>query len=95
MSIYHQILGIDENASAEEVKQSYRTLCKKYHPDLSNDESIRKMALINEAYDTLYKKNEKDIEKKDGNQKTASNVPTVYKDQAYAFYRKGITLGGL
>ena len=35
MKNYHFILGIDRNASSEEIKQAYRTLAKKYHPDLN------------------------------------------------------------
>ena len=31
---YYQILGIDEQATEEQVKQAYRKLAKQYHPDL-------------------------------------------------------------
>lgn len=32
-SKYYQILGLKDNATEQEIKQAYRTLAKKYHPD--------------------------------------------------------------
>ncbi len=52
---YYKILGIDVNASTEEVKRAYLGLARKYHPDRNPDrEDIgRKFAEVNEAYKTL------------------------------------------
>lgn len=36
---YYQILGIDEQATEEQVKQAYRKLAKQYHPDLHPDDA--------------------------------------------------------
>ena len=52
---YYKILGISKEASAEEVKQAYRKLARKYHPDVNpNDASAqRKFQEINEANEVL------------------------------------------
>jgi DnaJ-class molecular chaperone len=90
MSIYHQILGVSENASDAEIKTKYHDLCKKYHPDISDNESIDKMALINEAYSYLVK-SKKYANKNESIIFEGNNTNVVkYKDQAYAFYRQGI-----
>ncbi len=52
---YYNILGVAKDASQDEIKGAYRTLAKKYHPDLHpNDENCsHKFKEINEAYETL------------------------------------------
>lgn len=52
---YYSILGVDENASEEEIKQAYRRLAKRYHPDKNrgDKEAERRFKEINEAYEVL------------------------------------------
>lgn len=53
---YYEILNIKQNATAKEIKNAYRILAKKYHPDTySGNKKIaeEKMKKINEAYDVL------------------------------------------
>ncbi len=51
---YYEILGIEENATPEQIKFAYRSLAKKYHPDV-NDASNANVffRLIQEAYEIL------------------------------------------
>jgi DnaJ-class molecular chaperone len=56
MANYYQILEVEENASAETIKASYRRLAKIYHPDMNivkKDFAEVQMKLINQAYDVL------------------------------------------
>jgi curved DNA-binding protein len=52
---YYKILGLGKNASAEDIKKSYRKLARKFHPDLNpNDkEANKKFQQINEANEVL------------------------------------------
>lgn len=51
---YYSILGVDKNASDDEIKSAYRRLAKKYHPDLNKtEEAANKFKEINEAYEVL------------------------------------------
>ena len=51
----YKILGLEKDASADDIKKAYRHMAKIYHPDLHpNDPDIHeKMNAINEAYDML------------------------------------------
>ena len=52
---YYEVLGLSKGAGEAEIKKAYRTLAKKYHPDLNpgNAEAEAKFKEINEAYDVL------------------------------------------
>ncbi len=50
----YETLGVSENASADEIKKSYRKLARKYHPDINKEESaVEKFKEINAAYEVL------------------------------------------
>lgn len=51
---YYQILGIPRTASEEDVKQAYRKLARKYHPDVSKEaDAEQRFKDLNEANDVL------------------------------------------
>ena len=52
---YYEVLGVSKGASAEEIKKAYRSLAKKYHPDMNpgDKEAEAKFKEANEAYDVL------------------------------------------
>ena len=64
MKNYYEILEVDRNASKEIIEKAYKTLAKKYHPDVQeqNQKKIaeEKMKLINEAYSVLSDENQKE-----------------------------------
>lgn len=51
---YYDVLGIQKGATEEEIKKAYRSLAKKYHPDVSKENNAEeKFKEVQEAYDTL------------------------------------------
>jgi curved DNA-binding protein len=52
---YYKVLGIDKTATSKEIKNAYRKLARKYHPDLNpNDKDAKKnFQQINEANEVL------------------------------------------
>lgn len=51
----YQVLGVPRDADEAQIKDAYRTLAKRYHPDLHPDDpnAARRMNEINEAYDQI------------------------------------------
>ena len=52
---YYEVLGVEKNASAADIKKAYRRLAMKYHPDRNqgDKEAEEKFKEIGEAYEVL------------------------------------------
>ena len=64
MSDPYSILGVDRNASDEEIKKAYRKLSRKYHPDANinnphKDEAEAKFKEVQQAYQQIMDERER------------------------------------
>ncbi len=53
MKDYYEILGVDKNASASDIKKAYRKLSKLHHPDANDSSDDEEFKKISEAYNVL------------------------------------------
>jgi molecular chaperone DnaJ len=67
---YYETLEVDKTATQDEIKKSYRELCKRYHPDKHNGdkEAEEKFKKITEAYNVL-----SDVKKRENYDNPESN----------------------
>ena len=51
---FYEVLGVSRSASAKEIRQAFRKLARKHHPDVSKDKGAEaKFKEVNEAYEVL------------------------------------------
>ncbi len=87
---YYSALGVERNASEDDIRRAYRKLARKYHPDVSKESDAEKrMRDVNEAYDVL-----RDKEKREAYDNLAAGVspdggfqPPPGWDQGFEFHR--------
>jgi DnaJ-class molecular chaperone len=77
---YYRILGVDKGAEPKTIKEAYRELAFKYHPDRNekNPESAEMMKAVNEAYAVL-----SDVEKR----RTYDAMRNRFGENAYGQFR--------
>jgi DnaJ-class molecular chaperone len=82
---YYQILGIPRDANDEQIKQAYRNLAKKYHPDVNigkteiYEPSADKFRELSEAYSVLSNK----ILRLDYDTKMRMHPEAIYNAERY------------
>jgi curved DNA-binding protein CbpA len=98
---YYRALELNNNASLDEIRKSFRTLALKYHPDKNKNEgSKEKFMKIVEAYEVLSdangKKNydESITIKKNTAEYDFSWTPSADFDKVYSYSRIKSTYGG-
>jgi DnaJ-class molecular chaperone len=81
---YYQILGVDDGAEAKKIKEAYRGLAFKYHPDRNekNPGSAEMMKSVNEAYAVL-----SNVEKR----RAYDAMRNRFGDNAYGQFRNTYT----
>lgn len=83
---YYSILGVDKDASDDDIKKAYRKLAIKYHPDKNKDKDTEEdFRSITEAYETL--KDPSKRRKYDYMQGTTINFSDVFTNSHFDFSR--------
>ena len=81
---YYDVLGVEKTAGAHEIKEAYRNLAFRYHPDRNHSDSdaMEKMKAVNEAYAVLSNRDKK---------KEYDAMRQQFGNSAYSQFRKTYT----
>lgn len=81
---YYEILGVDREADAKKIKEAYRELAFKYHPDRNekNPDSAEMMKQVNEAYAVLSNQEKR---------RAYDGMRNRFGDNAYGQFRNAYT----
>jgi len=88
---YYIVLGISRGADLKKIKKAYRTVAKKYHPDISQSkECAEKFLEIREAYETLgdeakRKKYDEELIKQ-GSELRITKIPDIIESRKSPFH---------
>jgi curved DNA-binding protein CbpA len=84
----HEVLGVERNASREEVKRAYRQKVKQYHPDRCDREDAEEIfKRIKEAYEQLYPHAEKEGSE-DGEGPHSSHNEVTIEGSVFGVYER-------
>ena len=89
---YYEVLGVNKNATDDELKKAYRQMAKKYHPDANPDnkeEAEKKFKEVNEAYEVLSDKQKRQMYDQFG-----FNGPQYGGGQGGGYYSYGSDFSG-
>ncbi|OCT75504.1 dnaJ homolog subfamily B member 6-A isoform X2 [Xenopus laevis] len=82
---YYEVLGVQRNASADDIKKAYRRLALKWHPDKNpdnKDEAERRFKEVAEAYEVLSDSKKRDIYDKYGKEGLTNRGGGSHFDEA-------------
>ena len=96
MKNYYDILGVSEDASNEQIKNAFKSIAKKEHPDRGGNEAVFKEA--NEAYDTLkssQKRHDYDTMRKFGGTTQGGGQHPFFNEDIFGDFFSGFGIGDM
>ena len=78
---YYEVLGIERNASDDDIKKAFRKLAFKYHPDHNREDSAHEaFKEINEAYEVLSDRDKRSVYDRYGHTDTGKSYGRGFED---------------